>query len=284
MELIHALQRALLPSSGWEQAWLLVTSLSSEYAFIVFLAVSYWLLGPRLGRKLGLTVAVSFLLNDALKGVFNSNRPYVDDPRVASAAAQATGPGGGLPSGHTQSAASFWTLLAWERGGWWVPVAVVVILAVSLSRLVLGVHYPLDVLAGLFVGLALAFGAAGLPVLPGARMVGWVVALLSAYLAARWLPDSSRSLGVLAGFALSVLDFRPPRGAARALIAVVGGLLLVGVLYLALSGVLGAAGHTGLGGFAKYLLLTLAATEFWPRLCLSRGWLEPLDARKLNEL
>ncbi|HEX2863403.1 MAG TPA: phosphatase PAP2 family protein, partial [Deinococcales bacterium] len=135
MEFIHAVQQALSPTAFWGQVWLAVTYLGSEYAFIVYLALAYWLLGPRVGRRLGFAVAVSFVLNDVLKNAVNGPRPFYDDPSVATPAAQATAGGGGFPSGHAQSAAAFWTLLTLEAGLGWLPVAVLVVAAVAVSRL-----------------------------------------------------------------------------------------------------------------------------------------------------
>jgi undecaprenyl-diphosphatase len=61
-----------------------------------------------------------------------------------------------FPSGHALGAAAFWTAVAvllLPRLGRlvWV-IAVAVPLLVGLSRVLLGVHYPSDVVAGLLVG------------------------------------------------------------------------------------------------------------------------------------
>ena len=60
-----------------------------------------------------------------------------------------------LPSGHTQAAAVYWGLVAtWARRRWvWVAVGAYAVL-MGLSRLVLGVHYPQDILAALLVSAA----------------------------------------------------------------------------------------------------------------------------------
>lgn len=61
-----------------------------------------------------------------------------------------------FPSGHAVGAAAFWTAAAVlllplaGRAAW--TLALVLPLLVALSRVLLGVHYPSDVVAGLFVG------------------------------------------------------------------------------------------------------------------------------------
>ena len=60
-----------------------------------------------------------------------------------------------FPSGHTLHAVSFATVLVHYFPGWWV-VAVPFAALVGLSRLILGLHYPTDVLIGGLIGYLLA--------------------------------------------------------------------------------------------------------------------------------
>lgn len=60
-----------------------------------------------------------------------------------------------FPSGHTQQAVAFTIVVVFhfpELGWFLVPVTALI----SLSRLVLGLHYPTDVLAGVGIGSAIA--------------------------------------------------------------------------------------------------------------------------------
>lgn len=69
-----------------------------------------------------------------------------------------------FPSGHAVGAAAAWLTLALVVRASWreaaLALAVVVPLAVAASRVLLGVHYPSDVLAGLALGWAWVVGCA----------------------------------------------------------------------------------------------------------------------------
>ncbi|MDF2937934.1 MAG: rane-associated phospholipid phosphatase [Paenibacillaceae bacterium] len=116
----------------------------------VIMGLLYRMLGFR--REIGLiafTALGSALLNTGLKHLFRRPRPEVY--RLAEAA------GFSFPSGHSMAAFSLYGLLAlllWPhlRGKPGKTVllaaAALLILAIGLSRIYLGVHYPSDVLGG----------------------------------------------------------------------------------------------------------------------------------------
>ena len=60
-----------------------------------------------------------------------------------------------FPSGHTLHAVSFsWVVLSYHPE--WAPIVIPFALAVALSRVILGLHYPTDVAAGALIGALLA--------------------------------------------------------------------------------------------------------------------------------
>ncbi|GGQ98549.1 phosphatase PAP2 family protein [Deinococcus ruber] len=270
-DLVRTLHQAL---DHPEQLWLAITMLGRDEVFIVLLALYSWLVNPEGMRRLGVAFSLSYLTNSALKYGLNLPRPFAHDPALASAAAKATAGGPGLPSGHAQLSASLWFGMAWQlaesgRGRRWVWVlAAVVVLLVSLSRLVLGVHYPSDVLIGLLIGVLFAWlAAARLALL---RWNVWFPLLLlvgSAFLPSSTPREFAVGLGLLAGFWLLRHEFAAPSTwAGRVGVAVIG-LALVFAVYFGLAAVLPqGVRESGLGRALRYALLVLMAGEGVPRL------------------
>jgi undecaprenyl-diphosphatase len=114
---------------------------------------------------LWISVVGGQVLNQVLKQIFHRPRPSVVvwGQNVTTLS---------FPSGHAMTSIITYGAIAYlvgrlgstvvmRRAVW--AVAGVLILSISFSRMYLGVHYPTDVLAGLFGGAAwLAFAASGL--------------------------------------------------------------------------------------------------------------------------
>lgn len=152
----------------------LLTQLGDGW-FLFLLGSTLYVTGdelPRFGidRRRGLFVLALFLTSAALigslKAFFNLPRPpyaggadHLVLPSVLNVLFGniTTAKGTGFPSGHALGSTLVWGGLALvlERGSFWkrIGVASGVILLVSLSRLVLGVHYLIDVVVGVGLGV-----------------------------------------------------------------------------------------------------------------------------------
>ncbi|HLV12711.1 MAG TPA: phosphatase PAP2 family protein [Trueperaceae bacterium] len=206
MDLVYALQGAASPAL--DRLMFAITQLGSEQAYVALLVVAFVGVDARRGRSLALTLLAGFYLNQLLKMSFATRRPFEIDPAVArSQAAVETALGSGFPSGHAQGSATFWALAAaYVRRGWFTSLAVAVVALVSLSRLYLGVHLPIDVAGGLAFGLATAGVALWLQRRevtlgrPGAVLLGLVLPFGLHLLAPT--ANSDLLLGGLAAFAV----------------------------------------------------------------------------------
>lgn len=118
--------------------------------FLVMLPLGYWLWDKALFTRLAMLIGFVGVTNTFLKDLFQDPRPPVEfalDPRV--------GDSFGLPSGHAQIATAVWLWLAHEIERRWAWLAAIVIaVAVTASRIYLGVHDLEDVLAGGLLGVA----------------------------------------------------------------------------------------------------------------------------------
>ncbi len=146
---IRILQALLSPAL--DGLFLVVTEAGNGALLIALSLLVYWLWDKRLGLFLGILVLSGAALNALLKSVLGMPRP---PPELHLTHAE----GNGLPSGHTQYAASFWSALAASFRGPWILGAVLLTVIVALSRVYLGVHYVGDVLGGAGIGIALALG------------------------------------------------------------------------------------------------------------------------------
>jgi undecaprenyl-diphosphatase len=102
------------------------------------------------GVALGAIILSRLVLTEVIRWAWFRPRPFIDHTVNSLLAHENTG---SFPSGH---AAVFFALAAavyffgqWRAGQWLFVVAVLI----SLARVYVGVHYPLDILAGALVGL-----------------------------------------------------------------------------------------------------------------------------------
>jgi undecaprenyl-diphosphatase len=130
------------------------------YALIAALPVFSGRPGVALSLRLAIAGLVGLLLYKALKHRLVRERPFITHESIARAAVPLDR--FSFPSGHTLHAVCFTVLavdafpvLAWGL----VPLA----LLIALSRVVLGLHYPSDVLAGAAIGAGVAQAARYLP-------------------------------------------------------------------------------------------------------------------------
>lgn len=133
----------------------LVTHLGEETFFLVIALLIFWCVDKKRGYVLLIVGFIGIIANQLLKLTFRIPRPWVKDPSftvVESAVEEATGYS--FPSGHTQNTVDTFGCVARGTKKAWLRIACIVIIAlVSLSRMYLGVHTPLD------VGVSLAIGA-----------------------------------------------------------------------------------------------------------------------------
>jgi undecaprenyl-diphosphatase len=147
----NSAEDALDMPAGWARDLALGVTQLGAPLILEAAAVVIAILLLRKRRRLSAYVLVSVLgaelLSTVSKDLVARVRPCIDAASCPSSAS--------FPSGHAVGAAAFWTTVAvlllpvLGRRAWWllaVPVAV------ALTRVLLGVHYPSDVVAGLVMG------------------------------------------------------------------------------------------------------------------------------------
>ena len=167
LEHMIALDRALMAAAG-DLRWAPATGL-----FI--LASAWWIKGPlfvlagvvrdvrnRVVPATGLAIAAAFVTGDAASGAIKQAvdrpRPPLDDPARLDAAV-ALPSSSSFPSGHATTSFAAATAVAVLMPRLRVP-ALALAFVVALSRVYLGVHFVIDVVAGAVLGTLIGFAIA----------------------------------------------------------------------------------------------------------------------------
>ena len=290
METITFLQGFATPAL--DTFFQLVTRLGNTNAYIVLLLTVYLAVDSRFGQRLGVLVLVSSYLNFHLKGLLETARPFELNPalgRTPEARIVESGPG--FPSAHAQIALTFWGYLAWwlRRPWFWLLAALVTVL-VSVSRVYLGLHFPVDILGGLVIGaLGTAVMTVADPLWPDIKRVSKAVRLTLGFLIPLVLmlvlpppgQEPDLILGALAAFCTAPLLFpyTPPRALwARLAVAVVGISLVFAALSASSLLLPEMVKRNPLGGFTRYLLISYVGLLLTPWLA-RRVRLAPVRTR-----
>lgn len=134
----------------------IVARSADSLVLVPLLAALAWLEGftrRGLAFPLALAFALSVLLTAVLKFSFRRRRPRGQWGRSYRRLDPHS-----FPSGHASRTAAL-AVTAWVVQGWPLGLALLVwSVLVSLARVVLGVHYTLDILVGYLLGLAIGLG------------------------------------------------------------------------------------------------------------------------------
>lgn len=135
------------------------TFLGNEDFYLLVMPVFLWVIDYNTGIQLGIIMLLSGGFNTIFKFSLRQPRPYWTNATIINLDAPHNS--FGLPSGHSQNAASLFGYLAnWVKQKWLKVVLILVIVMVALSRLFLGVHSLQDIALGLTIGALIVFIAA----------------------------------------------------------------------------------------------------------------------------
>ncbi|WP_182336392.1 phosphatase PAP2 family protein [Stenotrophomonas acidaminiphila] len=131
------------------------------YLLMAALVLADGMDGLRASAHMAATGVVALTLYKVLKRWTRRPRPFAADLRIRAWVAPLDEYS--FPSGHTLHAVSF-SVVALAYYPWLAPLLLPFTAGVALSRVVLGLHYPSDVLAA--TGIALLLGSASLQLMP----------------------------------------------------------------------------------------------------------------------
>lgn len=192
------------------------THLGNEMFYILVIPFLFWCVNKRVATIVGIAFLLSSAINDIAKFFFANPRP--DAVKLAPEIAQlnriycpANSPG--FPSGHAQSAVVFWGTLAYVlKHRTFTIFSLFLIIAISYSRLYLGVHFAGDVAGGLILGTVIFLCI--LALIPHYDKL-WNTGIFSAIIFFVIVPfilsitltgnEIAKSLGVLSGFSIGFI-------------------------------------------------------------------------------
>ena len=162
-----------------------ISFLGTVEFYLLLIPFVYWLIDARFGFRVLLVLVSMDFWGSALKQLLRQPRPYW----VGKVQSLSTETSYGIPSTHSSDSLGIWGYLSFRlKMGWLWAFAAVLVFLIGLSRLYLGVHFPLDIL------------------------VGWLIALVWIFLyvkleerATPWLRQLSAARQVGLGFGISLL-------------------------------------------------------------------------------
>ena len=253
----------------------IMTMFGEELVLIAVLGFLYWCWDKKAGQRVGLNIITGIILNPMLKNILLRRRPYFDHEGIKCLKPvdkhadiyDITAQGYSFPSGHSMNSTILYGSLPWALSGkdmqagtyadkkslpadpavirqsrvrrllW--AAAFVLPLLVGISRVLLGVHYPTDVLTGWICGAAVTLLISYLQSRVRRQGILRLVLFLLACSGILYCRTSDyfTALGIFAGFITAVpfeerfVKFKETRQPVRMLLRVAGGV----VLYFALN-------------------------------------------------
>lgn len=158
MGILYALEKIRIPALN--EFMLLITRFGEETAFLVAALIVFWCVDKRRGYYILAVGLIGTMANHFLKLVCRIPRPWVvDENFTILEQAREAASGYSFPSGHSQTAVGTFGAIAHTTATHWVKwLCIAVAVLVPISRMYIGVHTPLDVLAGSGISLLLVFG------------------------------------------------------------------------------------------------------------------------------
>lgn len=146
MAILHLFEEIRFP--GLNEFMLFITQLGDVLTFLVIALVTFWCVDKRWGYYVLSVGFVGTILNQFMKLWFRVPRPWILDENLSVVGMNSAGADGySFPSGHTQSAVGVFGSIASLVKTRWIRIAAIILaVLVSISRMYLGVHTPLDVL------------------------------------------------------------------------------------------------------------------------------------------
>ncbi len=140
------------------------SNFGEELIMVAIFGFLYWCYNKEMGVFVGTNLMTDLIWNPMIKNIALRRRPYMDNPGVKCLRPVEKGydiydvnaQGYSFPSGHSSNSVTFYaSCAAFLKKKWSTILTIVLCALIGLSRVVVGVHYPTDVLCGWLLGLVI---------------------------------------------------------------------------------------------------------------------------------
>lgn len=139
---------------------LFFTEFGGQIILIGLIGVFYWCIDKQIGEEIGFIALFSLMINNILKGIFLEKRPYQHpgyEHLQFKPGADGSSGSTSFPSGHSQNSATIYTTIFNKfKYKWLRIICIILMILVPLSRVILGVHFPHDVVVGSLLGIIIS--------------------------------------------------------------------------------------------------------------------------------
>lgn len=258
----------------------LTITISTEIPVVLIVAsILYWCVNKKYGERLLFALIGNVALNTGVKEFFKAQRPIGVDGIESMRVSTATGYS--FPSGHTQIGTTFWvSMMSIFKNKYLYIFGPIIFLVIGISRLYLGVHWPIDVLFGWIFGIIFTlicnyimskveknkkYRYFNLIIIP---MILWMFIVNST--------KYVKMLGLLSGYIIGYIiekeyiNFNVNVNLKLKIFRYIFGLISLGAIYLILKLIMPL---NYIGGFLRYFLLMIYAMDIAP-LIFEKIWKE----------
>lgn len=187
------------------------TLFSEQVVVCAILIIIYLGINKKAGKTIIVNILTVLLICPMIKNIACRRRPYFDHQEIKCLrpveskfdTMDVLGQGFSFPSMHSAASLTLYgTIALFVRRNFMTIIAVILPLMIGLSRIILGVHYPTDILVGWLVGIFGAFGMTKLQEKVSDLRIIYLIVILFGFCG--WFYCTSTDFFTLFGLALGI--------------------------------------------------------------------------------